>query len=61
MNLGDYDAKMDIWSVGCIMAELIILRPLFPGINFLDELDKIFNVLGAQDLKKFEEKMTPGL
>ncbi|ETO24369.1 hypothetical protein RFI_12788, partial [Reticulomyxa filosa] len=32
-SAGLYDEKVDIWSVGCLMAELILRRPLFPGQN----------------------------
>ena len=32
-NAGYYDEKMDIWGVGCILAEMVLRRPLFPGNN----------------------------
>ena len=35
-----------MWSVGCIFAELILKTPLFMGSNELDQLDKIFKILG---------------
>ncbi len=37
-----YATPVDIWSVGCIFAELIMRRPLFPGDSEIDELYKIF-------------------
>jgi serine/threonine protein kinase len=37
-----YNFLSDIFAVGCIMAELYIQRPLFPGANELDQLDRIF-------------------
>ena len=39
---------MDIWSAGCIFAELVTLSgPLFPGQSVLDQLARIFHVLGT--------------
>ncbi|KAL0486963.1 cyclin-dependent kinase CDC2 [Acrasis kona] len=42
-----YGSPVDVWSVGCIFAELVTLRPLFPGDSEIDVLHKIFNVLGT--------------
>ena len=42
----DYDCSIDIWSVGCVMAELIDGNPLFPGQNDLDQLYLIQKCLG---------------
>lgn len=40
-----YTCAIDIWSVGCIFAELICGKPLFPGEGELNQLDKIFTLL----------------
>lgn len=37
----------DIWAIGCIFAEAIIKRPLFKGVTEIDQLDRIFHVLGS--------------
>lgn len=42
-----YVPAVDIWSVGCIMAELASLSPLFPGDSEIDELFRIFRTLGT--------------
>jgi len=42
-----YDAKVDVWSVGCILAEMFLRKPLFPGGNHLEQLRIIFEVLGT--------------
>lgn len=42
-----YTTSIDIWSVGCIMAELYTGRPLFPGHDNEDELLKIFRLMGT--------------
>ncbi|MQM07976.1 hypothetical protein Taro_040829 [Colocasia esculenta] len=44
-----YSSAVDMWSVGCIMAELLRKAPLFPGRNELDQLHQIFAVLGVPD------------
>lgn len=36
-----------MWSVGTILAEMVTKRPLFPGSSEIDELFKIFKVLGT--------------
>ena len=36
-----YNAPVDLWAVGCIMAEVITLRPLFPGSSEVDEIYKV--------------------
>jgi cyclin-dependent kinase len=42
-----YSTSVDIWSVGCIFAEMVNARPLFPGANDADQLMKIFKILGT--------------
>lgn len=44
---GYYSYKMDIWSVGCVMFEVLSLSPLFPGKNELDQINRIHNILGT--------------
>jgi len=47
MGSRKYSTPVDIWSVGCIFAEMVTGRPLFPGNNEADQLQKIFKVLGT--------------
>ncbi|KAF8946383.1 negative regulator of the PHO system, partial [Haplosporangium bisporale] len=42
-----YSTSIDIWSAGCIMAEMYLGKPLFAGSNNQDELMKIFKVMGT--------------
>lgn len=42
-----YSTAVDMWSVGCIFAEMACKIPLFPGDSEIDELYKIFRVLGT--------------
>ena len=36
-----YSTAIDLWSVGCIMAELLAKEPLFAGKSEIDQLDKV--------------------
>ncbi|KAJ5308620.1 hypothetical protein N7508_003999 [Penicillium antarcticum] len=42
-----YTEKVDIWSAGCIFAEMIIHRPLFPGKDHIDQYCVITELLGS--------------
>ncbi|CAI5440860.1 unnamed protein product [Caenorhabditis angaria] len=42
-----YSTPVDVWSIGCIMAEIILLKPLFPGRGELEQIKKIFMELGT--------------
>lgn len=46
-----YSTPVDIWSVGCIFAEMVNGRPLFPGSSDEDQLMKLFKVLGTPSKK----------
>jgi len=47
LNSKGYTKSIDIWSVGCILAEMISNRPIFPGKHYLDQLNHILGVLGS--------------
>jgi serine/threonine protein kinase len=42
----DYTAKVDVWSMGCIFAELMLGCPLFPGRDTVHQLTLISDLLG---------------
>ncbi|XP_038705501.1 mitogen-activated protein kinase 15-like [Tripterygium wilfordii] len=42
-----YTPAIDIWSIGCIFAELLTGKPLFPGKNVVHQLDLMTELLGA--------------
>jgi len=42
-----YSMPVDMWSAGCIFAELLTKRPLFPGDSEIDEIFRIFKMLGT--------------
>ncbi|XP_010933863.1 shaggy-related protein kinase epsilon [Elaeis guineensis] len=43
----EYSTAIDMWSVGCILAELLIGQPLFPGESGVDQLVEIIKILGT--------------
>ena len=49
LGLKQYSTPVDVWSVGCIFAEIVMNRPLFPGDSEIDELFKVFRTLGTPD------------
>ncbi|OMO71751.1 hypothetical protein COLO4_28062 [Corchorus olitorius] len=46
-----YSTAVDMWSVGCIMAELLAKEPLFRGTSEIDQIRKIFDTLGTPNEK----------
>lgn len=51
-----YNTSIDIWSAGCIMAEMFTGRPLFPGTTNEDQIIRIFRIMGTPT-----ERTWPGL
>ncbi|URD93811.1 mitogen-activated protein kinase [Musa troglodytarum] len=45
-----YTAAIDIWSIGCIFAEVLTGKPLFPGKNVVHQLDLMTDLLGTPSL-----------
>jgi serine/threonine protein kinase len=48
-----YSLAIDMWSTGCIIAEMMMRKPLFPGDSEIDELFSIFRVLGTPNEDSF--------
>ena len=42
-----YDSQIDVWSMGCVITELVLGRPLFPGSSPSDQLVEIIKILGT--------------
>ena len=47
LGMKQYSTHIDVWSIGCILGELLLMEPLFPGKSETDELNKIFKLLGT--------------
>lgn len=46
---GYYNSAVDMWALGCIMAELFLLRPIFPGRSTTDQIHRITSIMGTPD------------
>jgi len=56
MGSRKYSTPIDVWSAGCIFAEMVTGRPLFPGTSASDQLLRIFKILGTPN-----DKTWPGI
>ena len=43
----DYSTQVDVWSVGCVIAELCLNKPIFPGKSSKEQLYEIIKILGS--------------
>eukprot|EP00756_Hemistasia_phaeocysticola_P034493 Hpha_TRINITY_DN16523_c6_g2::TRINITY_DN16523_c6_g2_i1::g.137051::m.137051/K04371/MAPK1_3; mitogen-activated protein kinase 1/3 len=50
-----YTAKIDVWSVGCILAEMVGRRPFFPGKDYVDQLICVLKVCGTPSKEDMKE------
>jgi len=50
----DYTCCIDVWSAGCVLAELLLGVPLFPGESGVDQLVEIIKVLGTPTLEEIQ-------
>ncbi|KIK60309.1 hypothetical protein GYMLUDRAFT_244329 [Collybiopsis luxurians FD-317 M1] len=48
-----YTKAIDMWAVGCILAELLSGRPLFPGRDYSHQLDLMLDVIGTPTIDEF--------
>ncbi|KAG2681065.1 hypothetical protein I3843_11G127600 [Carya illinoinensis] len=49
LNCSEYTAAIDVWSVGCILGEIVTREPLFPGKDYVHQLRLITELLGSPD------------
>ena len=56
LGVKEYSTAVDMWSCGCIMAEILTKNPIFNGRTEIAQLDQIFRVLGVPD-----EESWPGV
>ncbi|XP_072987100.1 mitogen-activated protein kinase homolog MMK2-like isoform X2 [Typha latifolia] len=49
LNCSAYTAAIDVWSVGCILGEIVTRKPLFPGKDYTQQLKLITELIGSPD------------
>ncbi|KAH6811007.1 Protein kinase superfamily protein [Perilla frutescens var. frutescens] len=49
LNCSEYTAAIDMWSVGCILMEILKREPLFPGKDYIQQLGLITELLGSPE------------
>ena len=58
LHAKSYAGGVDMWSIGCIFAELTLKRPLFSGDSEIDQIFKIFKALGTPSQTHWAEGTT---
>ena len=54
-NLHNHFLLADVWSAGCVLAELLLGQPIFPGDSGVDQLVEIIKVLGTPTREQIRE------
>ncbi len=53
LTFKQYTTAIDVWSLGCVLAEMLSSRPLFPGRDYHHQLSLILDILGTPTLDDF--------
>ncbi|KAJ8581912.1 Pkinase-domain-containing protein [Rhizopogon salebrosus TDB-379] len=53
LTFKEYTRAIDMWSVGCVLAEMLSGKPLFPGRDYHDQLSIILDILGTPSIDDF--------
>ncbi|KAK9464038.1 mitogen-activated protein kinase [Lipomyces oligophaga] len=53
LTFKEYTKAIDMWSVGCILAEMLAEKPLFPGKDYRSQLNLILDVLGTPTMEDY--------
>lgn len=53
LTFKEYTRAIDVWSVGCVLAEMLSGKPLFPGRDYHHQLSIILDILGTPSLDDF--------
>ncbi|KAI5954233.1 tmk1 [Candida jiufengensis] len=59
LNASNYSTAIDIWSIGCIIFELLTYKAIFPGSDYINQLKLIFEIIGTpndEDLEIIKSK-----
>lgn len=63
LNCSEYTAAIDMWSVGCILGEIVSREPLFPGKDYVHQLKLITEVrlIGYSAIQSFVKVLNCGM
>ncbi len=53
LTFKEYTRAIDMWSVGCVLAEMLSGKPLFPGRDYHHQLSIILDILGTPSIDDF--------
>jgi len=59
-----YTKAVDVWSAGCILGEIIIGKPIFPGTSTLNQIEKVIRCIGqpsSQDVAAINSTLAGSL
>ncbi|KIK82956.1 hypothetical protein PAXRUDRAFT_832111, partial [Paxillus rubicundulus Ve08.2h10] len=59
LTFKEYTRAIDMWSVGCVLAEMLSGTPMFPGRDYHDQLSLILDVLGTPSIDDFYAISSP--
>ncbi|TFK46764.1 Pkinase-domain-containing protein [Heliocybe sulcata] len=59
LTFKEYTRAIDIWSVGCVLAEMLSGKPMFPGRDYHHQLSLILDILGTPSLDDFYAITSP--
>uniref|UniRef100_A0A8C5TA54 Protein kinase domain-containing protein n=1 Tax=Malurus cyaneus samueli TaxID=2593467 RepID=A0A8C5TA54_9PASS len=48
-----YTKGVDMWSIGCILGEMLLGKPLFPGTSTMNQIEQILRICGILELKNY--------
>ncbi len=54
-----YTKAVDMWSLGCILGEMLLGKPIFPGTSTLNQLDRVLEITGIPKLEDIEAIQSP--
>ena len=49
-----YTPQLDVWSMGCVIAELVLYRPIFAGRSASDQMTEIMKILGTPNIEEIK-------
>jgi len=54
LGSNNYSKAVDMWSIGCILGELMGSKPMFPGSSTINQIDRIMSILGRPTVEDLD-------